>query len=74
MGAAKLLGKYRTSRSSLFLIGALDDPSAIVRRAAMVSLSEHASYGFVVYDKPLVEKSVFKLGDPDVEVRRKFQL
>ena len=70
VGAAKLLGKYRTSRSSLFLIGALDDPSAIVRRAAMVSLSEHASYGFVVYDKPLVEKVYSKLGDPDVEVRR----
>ena len=70
VGAAKLLGKYRTTQASLLLIGSLDDESPLVRRAAMVSLAEHASYGFVVYDKPLVEKVYSKLGDSDVEVRR----
>ncbi len=70
VGAAKLLGKYRNSRTSVLLVGALDDKSFLVRRAAMVSLAEHASNGFVVYDKSLVEKIYSKLGDPDVEVRR----
>ena len=45
VGAAKLLGKYQSSQSSIFLIGALDDQSALVRRAVMVSLAEHASNG-----------------------------
>ena len=70
VGAAKLLGKYRNSRTSLLLVGALDDESFLVRRAAMVSLAEHASNGFLVYDKSLIEKIYSKLGDPDVEVRR----
>ena len=70
VGAAKLLGKYPGSLSSSLLIGALDDQSALVRRAAMVSLSEHFLNGYPVYDKSLVEKIFSKLGDPDVEVRR----
>ena len=70
VGAAKLLGKYRSSGTSVLLVGALDDESPLVRRAAMVSLAEHASNGTVVYDKSLVEKIYSKLGDPDVEVRR----
>ena len=70
MGAAKLLGKYPGSLSSSMLIGALDDQSPLVRRASMVSLSEHFLNGFPVYDKSLIEKIYSKLGDPDVEVRR----
>ena len=70
VGAAKLLGKYRSSMTSVLLVGALDDESPLVRRAAMVSLAEHASNGTVVYDRSLVEKIYSKLGDSDVEVRR----
>ena len=70
VGAAKLLGKYRNSRTSVLLVSALDDESPLVRRAAMVSLAEHASNGFMVYNKSLVEKIYSKLGDSDVEVRR----
>ena len=70
VGAAKLLGKYPGSLSSSMLIGALDDQSPLVRRASMVSLSEHFLNGFPVYDKSLIEKIYSKLGDPDVEVRR----
>ena len=70
VGAAKLLGKYPGSLSSSMLIGALDDQSPLVRRAVMVSLSEHFMNGFPVYDKSLIEKIYSKLGDPDVEVRR----
>jgi HEAT repeat protein len=70
VGAAKLLGKYPGSLSSSFLIGALDDQSPLVRRAAMVSLAEHFLNGYPVYDKSLVEKIFSKLDDPDVEVRR----
>jgi len=70
VGAAKLLGKYRSIKTSILLISALDDESALVRRAAMVSIAEHASNGFPVYDKALAEKIYSKLGDPDVEVRR----
>jgi hypothetical protein len=70
VGAAKLLGKYRSTTTSMLLISALDDSSALVRRAVMVSLAEHASNGFYIYDKTLVEKIYSKLGDPDVEVRR----
>ena len=70
VGAAKLLGKYRSTTTSMLLISALDDASALVRRAVMVSLAEHASNGFYIYDKILVEKIYSKLGDPDVEVRR----
>ena len=70
VGAAKLLGKYRITKSSILLVGALDDQSALVRRAAVVSLAEHFSNGFYIYDKPLVEKIYSKLADSDVEVRR----
>ena len=38
----------------------------------MVSLAEHASNGFLVYDKSLIEKIYSKVGDPDVEVAVKF--
>ena len=48
VGAAKLLGKYPGSLSSSMLIGALDDQSPLVRRAVMVSLSEHFLNGFPV--------------------------
>ena len=50
VGAAKLLGKYPGSLSSSSLIGALDDQSPLVRRAAMVSLAEHFLNGYPVYD------------------------
>ena len=70
VGSAKLLGKYPGSLSSMMLVGALDDQSALVRRASMVSLAEQANNGYPLYDKSLVEKVFSKLGDPDVEVRR----
>ena len=59
MGAAKLLGKYPGSSSLILLVGALDDDSALVRRAAIVSLAEQSSNGYPLYDRSLVEK-VFK--------------
>ena len=37
VGAAKLLGKYPSSFSSKMLVGALNDKSNLVRRAAIVS-------------------------------------
>jgi len=70
VGAAKLLGKYPGSQSSFLLVGALDDKSPLVRRSVMVSLAEHASNGYPLYDKSLVEKVYSKLSDSDVEVRR----
>ncbi|MEL0005597.1 MAG: hypothetical protein VW643_07335, partial [Opitutales bacterium] len=70
IGAAKLLGKYPRYEASLLLIGGLDDSSALVRRAAMVSLVEHFNNGSPVYEKPLVEKIFSKIGDSDVEIRR----
>jgi len=70
VGAAKLLGKYPGSGSALLLVGALDDQSALVRRAAIVSLTEQANNGFPVFDRSLLEKVFSKLGDTDVEVRR----
>jgi len=70
VGAAKLLGKYPSSQSSFLLVGALDDKSPLVRRSVMVSLAEHASNGYPLYDKSLVEKVYSKLSDSDVEVRR----
>lgn len=70
VGASKLLGKYPSRQTSLMLVGALDDQSPLVRRSAIVSLAEHASSGFILYDTVLVEKVFSKLGDPDVEVRR----
>jgi len=70
IGAAKLLGKYPRYESSLLLISGLDDSSALVRRAALVSLVEHFNNGSPVYEKPLVEKIFSKIGDSDVEIRR----
>ncbi len=70
VGAAKLLGKYPGSQSAFLLVAALDDQSPLVRRSVMVSLAEHASNGYPLYDKSLVEKVYSKLGDSDVEVRR----
>ena len=70
IGAAKLLGKYPRYEASLLLIGGLDDSSALVRRAALVSLVEHFNNGSPVYEKPLVEKIFSKIGDSDVEIRR----
>ena len=69
-GAAKLLGKYPSPATAAHLVSALDDRSPQVRRAAAVSLSELYLNGFYVYEKPLVEKMLSKLADPDVEVRR----
>ena len=70
VGAAKLLGKYPGSSSLILLVGALDDDSALVRRAAIVSLAEQSSNGYPLYDRSLVEKVFSKIGDSDVEVRR----
>ena len=70
VGAAKLLGKYPGSQSAFILVAALDDPSPLVRRSVMVSLAEHASNGYPLYDKSLVEKVYSKLGDTGAEVRR----
>ena len=70
VGAAKLLGKYPGSQSAFILVDALDDKSPLVRRSVMVSLAEHASNGYPLYEKSLVEKVYSKLGDSDVEVRR----
>ena len=70
LGAAKLLGKYPSSATAAYLAMALDDRIARVRRAAMVSISELYLNGFYLYEKPIVEKILSKLGDTDVEVRR----
>lgn len=70
VGAAKLLGKYTVRTSSLLLVGALDDPSNLVRRAALVSLVEHYNSGQIIYEPALVEKIFSRIGDTDVEVRR----
>ena len=70
VGAAKLLGKYPGTQAGLLLIGALDDTSELVRRAALVSLVEHFNNGSPVYEQALAEKIFSKLADPDVEVRR----
>ena len=70
ISAAKLLGKYTIRNSSLLLIGSLNDSSALVRRAVLVSLVEHYNNGQIIYEPALVEKIYSRLGDPDVEVRR----
>ena len=70
VGAAKLLGKYPGNESSFVLVGALDDQSALVRRAIVVSLAEHASNGFPLFDRSMVEKVFSRIADIDVEVRR----
>ena len=70
VGAAKLLGKYPGSTSASMLVGALDDPSALVRRAAIVSLTEQANNGYPLFDRSLLEKIFSKLDDQDVEIRR----
>lgn len=70
LGAAKLLGKYKTARSLALLGGALDDKSVRVRRAVVVSFSEFLIDGIYAGDRTLLEKFVSKLVDPDVEIRR----
>ncbi len=70
VSAAKLLGKYAVRASSLLLIEALDDPSPLVRRAAIVSLVEHYNAGQLIYEPALVERIFAKIADPDVEIRR----
>ena len=70
IGAAKLLGKYPGTTSSILLVGALDDSSALVRRASIVSLAEHSSNGYPLFDRSLLEKVFSKIADQDVEVRR----
>ena len=70
IGAAKLLGKYPGTTSSILLVGALDDSSALVRRASIVSLAEHSSDGYPLFDRSLLEKVFSKIADKDVEVRR----
>ncbi|MEL0099789.1 MAG: hypothetical protein VW907_09560 [Opitutae bacterium] len=70
VGAAKLLGKYAGPQAGLLLIGALNDSSELVRRAALVSLVEHFNNGSPIYEQPLAEKIFSMIGDPDVEVRR----
>jgi len=70
VGAAKLLGKYTVRDSSLLLVGALEDSSNLVRRAALVSLVEHYNNGQIIYEPALVEKIFSRIGDTDVEVRR----
>lgn len=66
LSAAILLGKYTYTQSQQFLLTALDDASPAVRRAAVVSLREHAKFSNIAD----VEKILTKLGDKDVEVRR----
>ena len=70
LGAAKLLGKYKTPRSVTFLAASLDDASVRVRRAVVISFSEFLMTGIFVGDRSYMEKFLSKLGDPDVEVRR----
>ena len=71
VGAAKLLGKYPGAQATHLLIGVLDDPSELVRRAAIVSLVEHINTGsFYSIGQPIYEKIFSKIGDVDVEVRR----
>ena len=71
VGAAKLLGKYPSSFSSKMLVGALNDKSNLVRRAAIVSLAEHASNGYYLQERVMVEEVFSKLADSDVEVRER---
>jgi len=70
LGAAKLLGKYKTPQSLTFLAGSLDDTSIRVRRAAIISFSEFLMDGVFVGNRSFMEKFLSKIGDPDVEVRR----
>ena len=70
VGAAKLLGKYPGNESSFVLVGALDDQSALVRRKDSGFMQEHASNGFPLFDRSMVEKVFSRIADIDVEVRR----
>jgi len=70
VGAAKLLGKYPNARGTYLLLSGLDDESALVRRASIVSIIEHFDSGQSMYDRAIAEKVFSKIGDPDVEVRR----
>jgi HEAT repeat protein len=80
LGAAKLLGKYKTLRSMTLLAGSpagasgtawgLNDPSVRVRRAVVVSFSEFLMSGIYANNRSLLERFLEKLADPDIEVRR----
>ncbi|WP_309400505.1 HEAT repeat domain-containing protein [Cerasicoccus maritimus] len=65
-GAAMLLGKYHAPEAKQAVIDALNDPSARVRRAALVSVAEWR-HGLPVDD---VEPILLHIADVDVEVRR----
>ena len=69
VGAAKLLGNIPT-RGTYLLLSGLDDESALVRRASIVSIIEHFDSGQSMYDRAIAEKVFSKIADPDVEVRR----
>ena len=56
VGAAKLLGKYPGNDAGLMLIGALDDPSELVRRAALVSIVEHLIMGLQFINRHSLKK------------------
>jgi HEAT repeat protein len=65
-GAAMLLGKYPAHRAMVpALLGLLDDPHEGVRRAAVVSLAEHAAR----LQGAEARKLLGSLLDPDPEVR-----
>lgn len=65
-GAAMLLGKYHAPVAKAAVIDALDDPSARVRRAALVSIAEWR-HGL---PSDSVEPILMHIADEDVEVRR----
>ncbi|MEO0794251.1 MAG: HEAT repeat domain-containing protein [Verrucomicrobiota bacterium] len=65
-GAVMLLGKYHARDAKSAVLEALDDPSARVRRAALVSIAEWR-HGLTAN---AVEPVLQRIADEDVEVRR----
>ncbi|WP_309386534.1 HEAT repeat domain-containing protein [Cerasicoccus frondis] len=65
-GAAMLLGKYHARQAKQAVIRAMGDPSARVRRAALVSIAEWRN-GLPAQN---VEPILLHIADEDVEVRR----
>jgi len=65
-GAVMLLGKYQSNLAKAAVAEALDDPSARVRRAALVSIAEWR-HGL---SPTVVEPVLQRLADEDLEVRR----
>jgi len=65
-GAVMLLGKYHASAAKKAVVKAMEDPSARVRRAALVSIAEWR-HGLSV---EAVEPILLHIADEDVEVRR----